>query len=131
LFHNATFFGFCIIHILHTGCANIKKNSGGKRLNHGNPAVERYLVGRKRSIDIFSVFPPLDVKLSFRVVQLVRNTWRTGTRQQAEKYNFYAVSKGDCVLRLTVQVGHDFSGYGAPLPPGRSGREAVRIPKGH
>jgi hypothetical protein len=23
LFHNATFFGFCIIHILHTGCAEI------------------------------------------------------------------------------------------------------------
>jgi len=23
LFHNATFFGFCIIHILHTGCAKI------------------------------------------------------------------------------------------------------------
>ena len=22
-FHNATFFGFCIIHILHTGCAKI------------------------------------------------------------------------------------------------------------
>jgi hypothetical protein len=24
LFHNATFFGSCIIHILHTGCAKIK-----------------------------------------------------------------------------------------------------------
>jgi hypothetical protein len=23
LFYNATFFGFCIIHILHTGCAKI------------------------------------------------------------------------------------------------------------
>jgi hypothetical protein len=23
LFHNATFFGYCIIHILHTGCAKI------------------------------------------------------------------------------------------------------------
>jgi hypothetical protein len=23
LFHNATLFGFCIIHILHTGCAKI------------------------------------------------------------------------------------------------------------
>jgi hypothetical protein len=32
LFHNATFFGSCIIHILHTGCANIKKKSGGKGL---------------------------------------------------------------------------------------------------
>ena len=34
LFHNATFFGSCIIHILHTGCAKIYiPNSGAKRLN--------------------------------------------------------------------------------------------------
>jgi hypothetical protein len=32
LFHNATFFGSCIIHILHTGCAKIKKKSGAKGL---------------------------------------------------------------------------------------------------
>ena len=33
LFHNATFFGSCIIHILHTGCAKIQMwNSGAKRL---------------------------------------------------------------------------------------------------
>src|SRR5215469_11824830 len=33
LFHNATFFGSCIIHILYTECAKIeKKNSGTKRL---------------------------------------------------------------------------------------------------
>jgi hypothetical protein len=33
LFHNATFFDSCIIHILHTGCAKIKKKSGAKRLS--------------------------------------------------------------------------------------------------
>ena len=34
LFHNANVFGSCIIHILYTGCAEIKKNdSGAKRLN--------------------------------------------------------------------------------------------------
>ena len=34
LFHNANFFGSCIIHILHTECAEIKKNnSGAKGLN--------------------------------------------------------------------------------------------------
>jgi hypothetical protein len=33
LFHNATFFGVCIIHILHTGRAKIQTpNSGVKRL---------------------------------------------------------------------------------------------------
>ena len=33
-FHNADLFGSCIIHILYTGCAKIKKNnSGAKGLN--------------------------------------------------------------------------------------------------
>ena len=33
LFHNSNVFGSCIIHILYTGCAKIKKNnSGAKRL---------------------------------------------------------------------------------------------------
>ena len=33
LFHNATVFGFCITHILNTGCAKIwKKKSVAKRL---------------------------------------------------------------------------------------------------
>jgi len=35
LFHNANLFGSCIIHILYTGCAKIKKNnSGAKELKH-------------------------------------------------------------------------------------------------
>jgi hypothetical protein len=35
LFHNSNLFGFCIIHILYTGCAKIKKNnSGAERLMH-------------------------------------------------------------------------------------------------
>jgi len=29
LFHNANFFGSCIIHILYTACAKIKKNNSG------------------------------------------------------------------------------------------------------
>jgi len=33
LFHNSNVFGSCIIHILYTGCAKIKKNNyGTKRL---------------------------------------------------------------------------------------------------
>ena len=31
LFHNANLFGSCIIHILYTGCAKIKKNNSGDR----------------------------------------------------------------------------------------------------
>jgi len=35
LFHKSNVFGSCIIHILYTGCAKIKKNnSGAKRLIH-------------------------------------------------------------------------------------------------
>jgi len=30
-FHNAKLFGSCIIHILYTGCANIKKNNSGAK----------------------------------------------------------------------------------------------------
>jgi len=36
LFHNSNVFGSCIIHILYTGCAKIKKNSGAKRLRAPN-----------------------------------------------------------------------------------------------
>jgi len=32
LFHNSKVFGSCIIHILYTECAKIKKNSGANRL---------------------------------------------------------------------------------------------------
>ena len=41
LFHNAKLFGSCIIHILSTGCAEIKKknNSGAKELNTGIAVV--------------------------------------------------------------------------------------------
>ena len=31
LFHNSNLFGFCIIHILYTECAKIKKNNSGAR----------------------------------------------------------------------------------------------------
>ena len=31
LFHNVNLFGSCIIHILYTGCAEIKKNNSGAK----------------------------------------------------------------------------------------------------
>jgi hypothetical protein len=43
LFHNAAVFGSCIFHILHTGCAKIKKqNSGAKDLNVLSFACKKY-----------------------------------------------------------------------------------------
>ena len=43
LFHNAKLFGSCIIHILYTGCAKIKKNNSGAkglRYMYTNPLRE-------------------------------------------------------------------------------------------
>ena len=44
LFHNANLFGYCIIHILYTVCAEIKKNiySGAKGLNSTSPFLNYY-----------------------------------------------------------------------------------------
>ena len=43
LFHNSNVFGSCIIHILYTGCAKIKKknNSAAKRFNRPPIEVKR------------------------------------------------------------------------------------------
>jgi hypothetical protein len=41
LFHNATFFGSCVIHILYTGCAKIKKkNSSAKGLTKNSSRID-------------------------------------------------------------------------------------------
>jgi hypothetical protein len=43
LFHNSNVFGSCVIHILYTGCAKIKKknNSGAKGLTHFQAATQK------------------------------------------------------------------------------------------
>ena len=57
LFHNANLFGSCIIHILYTGCVEIKKNnSGAKRLRERQgtltvPALTNLCVYRNQVID--------------------------------------------------------------------------------
>ena len=56
LFHNSNIFGTCIIHILYTGCARIKKNnSSAKRLRCFNAtivAVEKQWVLHILSVDL-------------------------------------------------------------------------------
>jgi hypothetical protein len=39
LFHNATLFGFCITHILNTGCAKIWKKVRRQKVNGGRVSV--------------------------------------------------------------------------------------------
>ena len=43
LFHNANSFGSCIIHILYTGCAKIKKNNSGAKglMRESNSLLEK------------------------------------------------------------------------------------------
>ena len=49
-FHNSNAFGSCIIHILYTGCAKIKKNnSGAKRLKQSFRSVYRHEVDTRLS----------------------------------------------------------------------------------
>jgi len=48
LFHNSNAFGSCIIHILYTGCAKIKKsNSGDKKVNQ----KLKYLYAEKKILN--------------------------------------------------------------------------------
>jgi len=44
LFHNSNIFGSCIIHILYTVCAKIKKNNSGAKRLTGSRLVARILV---------------------------------------------------------------------------------------
>ena len=79
LFHNATLFGFCITHILNTGCAKIwkKKKSVAKRLilSSGLYLFSYFLlsISLEASIlrvplqKIFDVATPSDVCVSARV----------------------------------------------------------------
>ena len=66
LFHNANLFGSCIIHILYTECAKIKKkyNSGAKELR--NPCIERTLP-EQRNIENGTF--PIYLLLTYSMVQ--------------------------------------------------------------
>ena len=81
LFHNANLFGSCIIHILYTGCAKIKKNNfGAKGLNvelnsicHLLALLEAHLILNVSRIRVNSTF---------------RATWISATSAKWSPYNF-------------------------------------------
>ena len=66
LFHNSNVFGSCIIYILYTGCAKIKKkNNGAKSLN---------MEESNHKLSSFKVFPNLQTvrhTIFFNVIHLV------------------------------------------------------------
>ena len=43
LFHNANFFGSCVIHVLYTGCAKIKKKIRRQKVNIGEEFIVVFL----------------------------------------------------------------------------------------
>jgi hypothetical protein len=55
LFHNATFFGSCIIHILHTGCAKIKKKIRRQRVKECSARTTNRIC---RALKMTAGFPP-------------------------------------------------------------------------
>ena len=56
LFHNANLFGSCIIHILYTECAEIKKKfSGAKWLSSLDNLLMAYIQGQKCSFILYIV----------------------------------------------------------------------------
>ena len=80
LFHNSNLFGPCIIHILYTECAKIKKNnSGAKRLilvvsGDGDVSTESALLKRadkQRFTQMNPVIPYKFYDLAFNFIQLV------------------------------------------------------------
>ena len=66
LFHNATLFGFCITHILNTGCAQIKKKIRRQKVKHTNVPFKF----RDTSLNTLTmIFINTAYKISFRISQ--------------------------------------------------------------
>ena len=64
MFHNANLFGSCIIHILYTGCAKIKKNSSGaKGLRAADLLIGVLLVCYSYFSAITTMHGPIHIKL--------------------------------------------------------------------
>jgi len=58
LFHNSNVFGSCIIHILYTGCAKLKKKSGAKSLRRcSDMCLERATYQQNAADRIVAVGP--------------------------------------------------------------------------
>ena len=105
LFHNSNVFGSCIIHILYTGCANIKKKSGAKILITGflGTNILRWHNTRQNMVIIHTntsypiLFPPISLSglkytnievgldLVLRVLNTIKNI--TSTRIDIHTYS--------------------------------------------
>ena len=88
LFHNATFFGSCVIHILYTGCAKIKKKKFRRqRVNYINDA---------RSSKYQSC--QLNANYLIHIIYLYNNKQLIITRQFAHSLMFFITSLPKCTI---------------------------------
>ena len=105
LFHNSNVFGSCIIHILYTGCAKIKKKN-----NSGTKSLRCYATNRKVAASI-----PADVSGCLIDIKSFRSHYDPGVdsasnRNEYREY-FLGVKSGRFV-RLTT--------YHHPVPLSRN-----------
>jgi len=62
-FHNSNVFGSCVIHILYTGCAKIKKNnSGAKRLILNTPVIRTFRIYMSEDVRVCGDFSKQNVR---------------------------------------------------------------------
>ena len=97
LFHNATVLGFCITHILNTGCAKIwKKKSVARRLNKDFPPnwIVGFLEVYTKLMHCFTLFPFL--------LEFLTNV-------------DYRISSCLIALKFTILISNNFSAYGLKL----------------
>ena len=104
LFHNANFFGSCVIHILYTECAEIKENnSGAKGLKCGVAVV--HFIKVLYMILSFAVWCKI-YKIIYSVVKIQCWLYRCGIRPCIKNILFRSVRYGSrpCAMRRVVFV---------------------------
>ena len=93
LFHIATLFGFCITHILNTGCAKIKKKSVAKRLSITVCCKSQFTLK----------FPPVSSNLCTTLCKTISRLLNTCMEEYLNPH-----SCGDFSLFLTIEFTHCF-----------------------
>jgi hypothetical protein len=105
LFHNATFFGSCIIHILHTGCDNIKKKFRRQRVNY------KKLLFFSVCVFVFYLISVFNISTGWHTQHMFMQR-STGGTKVAERLMFkmlHLVSSGFCAILDVSRGSKDLS----------------------
>ena len=105
LFYNANLFGSCIIHILYTGCAEIKKknNSGAKGLTPFRLSVRRRVI--MMMIRRYENPQDFENKVTLRLLEPCSNYWPHCSGKYRQMVLFNAV-RGSANVYITSVTGH-------------------------